>query len=141
MKERIELVLNNYAALVRKDPDAIAELKSVYSIVYQIELADCPKCLMRAFTELRKYHHLNFNQMESKTDRKYILKPGNHSFVPGSPSIHNNDNTSDADAAFYLEAFPHIESLFEKTPKKEKEAKKIEAAAAKKATNTDTESK
>ncbi len=48
--------------------------------------------------------------------KQYILKPGNHQFAPGSPAIHSNENTTDAEAKWYLEKYPHIKSLFEKLP-------------------------
>jgi len=48
--------------------------------------------------------------------KKFILKPGNHQFVPGSHATHNNLNLTDDDAAWYLKAYPHIANLFEKMP-------------------------
>ena len=48
--------------------------------------------------------------------KKFILKPGNHQFVPGSHAGHNNQNLTDDDAAWYLKAYPHIANLFEKIP-------------------------
>jgi len=48
--------------------------------------------------------------------KKFILKPGNHQFVPGSHAMHNNQNLTDDDAAWYLKAYPHIANLFEKIP-------------------------
>jgi hypothetical protein len=50
---------------------------------------------------------------DSMKNKKYILKPGRHQFVPGSPAVHHNDNLSDAEAEWYLEKYPHIASLFE----------------------------
>lgn len=47
--------------------------------------------------------------------KKYILKPGKHQFVPGSSAIHHNDNTSDAEAEWYIKKYPHIALLFEST--------------------------
>lgn len=44
--------------------------------------------------------------------KKYILKPGSHQFVPGSAATHNNDNLTDEEAAWYLQRYPHIASLF-----------------------------
>ncbi|MEN0056981.1 MAG: hypothetical protein AAGC65_25100 [Mucilaginibacter sp.] len=44
--------------------------------------------------------------------KKYILKPGSHQFAPGSAAMHNNDNTTDEEAAWYLQKYPHIASLF-----------------------------
>ena len=35
--------------------------------------------------------------------KKYILKPGLHQFVPGSPAVHSNDNLTDEEAKWYLE--------------------------------------
>ncbi len=49
-------------------------------------------------------------------EKQYILKPGNHQFAPGSHAIHNNDNTSDEEAAFYLKHYPHIKGMFQKLP-------------------------
>jgi len=44
--------------------------------------------------------------------KKYKLKPGNHQFAPGEHGWHNNDNLSDAEAAWYLQKYPHIAKLF-----------------------------
>jgi hypothetical protein len=44
--------------------------------------------------------------------KKYILKPGKHQFAPGSAAIHDNDNLTDEEAAWYLKAYPHIKALF-----------------------------
>ena len=51
------------------------------------------------------------------TNKKYILKPGKHQFAPGSHPVHDNDNLTDAEAEWYLKAYPHIASLLEKSPK------------------------
>jgi hypothetical protein len=64
------------------------------------------------------------------TKREFVLKPGNHQFAAGSHAIHNNDNTSDEECAWYLEKYPHIASLFEKRPKPEAIAKKKKEAEA-----------
>lgn len=48
--------------------------------------------------------------------KKYILKPGKHQFAPGSAAVHDNDNTSDEEAEWYLEKYPHIISLFAPQP-------------------------
>jgi hypothetical protein len=52
--------------------------------------------------------------------KKYTLKPGRHQFAPGSHAIHNNDNLSDEEAAWYLERYPHIAAMFIINPKDEK---------------------
>jgi len=49
--------------------------------------------------------------------KKYILKPGNHQFAPGSAAIHNNDNLTDEEAEWYLQKYPHIVGLFAQSPK------------------------
>lgn len=46
------------------------------------------------------------------TNKKYILKPGNHQFAPGSHAVHNNNNLNDEEAEWYLEKYPHITQLF-----------------------------
>nr|WP_294947844.1 hypothetical protein [uncultured Mucilaginibacter sp.] len=48
--------------------------------------------------------------------KKYILKPGKHQFVPGSPAVHSNDNLSDEEAEWYLQRYPHIAGLFAAGP-------------------------
>ena len=48
--------------------------------------------------------------------KKFILKPGNHQFIPGSHPIHNNENLDDEEAEWYLKRFPHIANLFERIP-------------------------
>ncbi|RZA03024.1 MAG: hypothetical protein EOP47_04620 [Sphingobacteriaceae bacterium] len=55
--------------------------------------------------------------------KKYILKPCKHQFAPGSPAVHDNSNLSDAEAKWYLEKYPHITSLFESVPAKNKPVK------------------
>jgi hypothetical protein len=50
-----------------------------------------------------------------KTTKKYILKPGKHQFTPGAPAVHTNDNLTDDEAEWYIEKFPRIINLFEKT--------------------------
>ncbi len=55
--------------------------------------------------------------------KKYILKPGKHQFAPGSPAVHDNSNLSDGDAKWYLEKYPHIQSLFESLPANNKPIK------------------
>jgi len=49
--------------------------------------------------------------------KKYILKPGKHQFVPGEHARHDNDNLTDAEAEWYLKRYPHIRSLFSNYPK------------------------
>jgi hypothetical protein len=53
------------------------------------------------------------------TKKKFILKPGNHQFIPGSHPIHNNENLDDEEAQWYLKAYPHIANLFERIPNHE----------------------
>ncbi|WDF54661.1 hypothetical protein [Mucilaginibacter sp. KACC 22063] len=48
--------------------------------------------------------------------KQYILKPGKHQFIPGSPAIHHNGNLTDQEAEWYLQRFPHIKNLFKKLP-------------------------
>jgi hypothetical protein len=50
------------------------------------------------------------------SNRKYILKPGTHQFVPGSQPVHHNENTSDEEIQWYLEKYPHIRDLLEAQP-------------------------
>lgn len=50
--------------------------------------------------------------------KKYILKPGNHQFAPGSAAVHDNASLTDKEAAWYLKRYPHIKSLFEQLPGK-----------------------
>lgn len=41
------------------------------------------------------------------------LKSGNHQFVPGAHSFHNNENTSSDELQWYMNRYPHIQNLFE----------------------------
>jgi hypothetical protein len=61
------------------------------------------------------------------TIKKHILKPGKHQFAPGSHATHHNNNLTDAEAEWYLQLYPHIATLFEKTPESESEESKIES--------------
>lgn len=51
--------------------------------------------------------------------KKYILKPGKHQFAPGEHARHDNENLTDAEAKWYLVAYPHIKSLFSNIPEVE----------------------
>jgi hypothetical protein len=62
--------------------------------------------------------------------KKYILKPGKHQFAPGSAAIHDNDNLTDKEAAWYLKAYPHIRSLFTNIPESKKAIKNQSAKSA-----------
>lgn len=55
------------------------------------------------------------SQMAKKPTKHRILqlKPGNHSFVPGAHSFHNNENTGPEELQWYLEKYPHIQSMIE----------------------------
>jgi len=61
---------------------------------------------------------MNYKSMNHQLNcmKKYILKPGNHQFVPGSAAVHNNDNLTDQEAEWYLEKYPHIAGLFAPLP-------------------------
>ncbi|MDB5148029.1 MAG: hypothetical protein JWQ57_2049 [Mucilaginibacter sp.] len=114
MKEQLEILLTNW--LDPKTRDAVL-LNKIYSEIKGITLDKCPKCKAKAITELRKYYELHFNIPEAEANsRKYILKPGNHQFISGEASIHNNENTTDKSLEMYLKAYPYIKSLFIKMP-------------------------
>jgi glyoxylate utilization-related uncharacterized protein len=63
---------------------------------------------------------MNYKSMNHQLNcmKKYILKPGNHQFVPGSAAVHNNDNLTDQEADWYLNKYPHIAGLFAPLPPK-----------------------
>lgn len=48
--------------------------------------------------------------------KKYILKPGRHQFVPGDHARHDNENLTDTEAKWYLDRYPHIKALFSTLP-------------------------
>ncbi|QQL50332.1 hypothetical protein [Mucilaginibacter ginkgonis] len=52
----------------------------------------------------------------TKQKKQYILKPGKHQFIPGSPAVHHNGNISDEEAEWYIKKLPHIRLLFKKIP-------------------------
>ncbi|RYY34595.1 MAG: hypothetical protein EOP46_12935 [Sphingobacteriaceae bacterium] len=49
-------------------------------------------------------------------NKKYVLKPGKHQFAPAEAAVHDNDSLTDEAAAWYLEKYPHIHSLFVSLP-------------------------
>lgn len=51
--------------------------------------------------------------------RKFILKPGKHSFAPGEAAVHDNKSLTDDEARWYLEEYPHIRPLFQYIPDEE----------------------
>jgi hypothetical protein len=55
--------------------------------------------------------------------KKYILKPGKHQFAPGSPATHDNYNLNDEEAAWYIEKYPHIKTLFISTDEQAEKSK------------------
>lgn len=81
---------------------------------------NCGGCVTRAWQTVEKYNYLKSFKM-SKSDKKYILKEGNHQFFAGSPHVYNNQNLSDEEAAFFLKAHPHLKNCFSKIPKEVKE--------------------
>jgi len=93
------------------------KLKELYSLYYSKDIEDCPKCEARAITDLRKV--LRKLEIEagnaSYSEKKYILKPGNHQFVQGD-KLFNNDNLTDENAAAYIKNYPHVKVLFDKLP-------------------------
>jgi hypothetical protein len=114
MKEQLESLFESWINPATRDNKALAEL---YSKVFKKEIDKCPKCKSKAITDLRKYYNATYNQaIEIPTGRKYVLKPGNHQFVPGERTHHNNENSTDAALAAYLKAFPYIRQLFERIP-------------------------
>lgn len=113
MKEQLESLFESWINLATRDPKLLAD---IYSKVFNKPIDKCPKCKSKAITDLRKYYESAFNKPQQPSDRKYLLKPGNHQFVTGEGAYHNNENTSDAVLAAYLKAYPYISQLFEKIP-------------------------
>ena len=60
--------------------------------------------------KLQLFNDLMTNDL--MTNKKHTLKPGKHQFAPNSPAIHHNDNLTDAEAEWYIQKYPHIQSLF-----------------------------
>jgi hypothetical protein len=53
------------------------------------------------------------NPKMPKEKRNYVLKPGQHQFIPRGHLI-TQEATTDAELAWYLEQMPHIAPLFSK---------------------------
>lgn len=106
-------VLNFLANAASPETRDIEELKALYKEITG-ERNDCEKttCIAKMLKAVRKWEALNEDEAPAIPEpRKYTLKPGNHAFVPGGPSVHNNDNTSDAAIEYYKEHFPHVAKL------------------------------
>ena len=112
--EELKEFLESWIDINNRDKAKLAE---IYAATFNEELKDCPKCQSKAIERLRKHYHLTYEQ-QSPSDlpgRDYILKPGNHQFVAGD-AMHNNQNTTDEQLKWYIEAYPHITPLFDKIP-------------------------
>lgn len=113
MKEQLESLFEKWLDPKTRDEGL---LRTLYSKIKGVELDKCPRCKSKAIQELRKYYELTYNKPQPDlSSRKYILKPGNHQFVPGETALHNNENTNDSVLKWYLKNYPHIQSLFIKT--------------------------
>lgn len=111
MKKRIENFL-----LTADSPDTrdLNELKAIYKAIgNKTPKCESDICIHKMLKEVRKYYTINFvPQPELPVlPRKYKLKPGLHSFAPGGPAVHCNENTSDAGIDFYLSKYPFIKHL------------------------------
>lgn len=108
MQDRFEAFL---ATAENKETRDIKELKELYLIAGGAP-TDCGSdaCISKMLNMVKKYYHLTFVET-IPVKRKYLLKEGNHSFAPGGPAEHNNDNTSDADIEHLLTLFPHIKDM------------------------------
>lgn len=93
----------------------LARIKALYELITgKKNKCDNPTCVAKMIREVRKaYHLMNAPQGAGNEQpaRKYTLKDGNHSFYPGTPAIHNNDNTTDEDIEGHLKLYPHIKHL------------------------------
>lgn len=110
-KERIEQFLSTADSPETRD---ITELKSLYTEITGKEVkCDSDTCIVKMLTEVRKFYDklLRDEAKQAEPVRRHTLKDGNHSFAPGGPANHNNDNTSDKEIDFYLKHFPHIKHL------------------------------
>lgn len=109
MKERIEQFLSTAESPDTRD---LPELKAIYKEITggRVSKCDGEPCIVKMLTEVRKFYNKLVNS-EKASERKYTLKDGNHSFAPGGPAVHNNDNTTDEDIENHLKLYPHIKRL------------------------------
>lgn len=108
MKERIENFL-----LTADSPDTrdLNELKELYKAIgNKIPKCRTEVCISKMLMAVQKYYTINFNP-PPPAPKKYNLKPGLHSFAPGGPAVHHNENTTDEEIEFYLSKYPFIKHL------------------------------
>lgn len=115
MYEEITEILDLWVIAVNRTPELIEKVKKYYRLVSGKDAGDCVKCQSKWINELQKWQHRQQTLIVPYSERQYVLKPGDHAFIPG-PAQFNNENTDDAACRFYLRLYPHIRSLFIKIP-------------------------
>lgn len=106
MNERIDQFLATADSPETRD---LNELKELYKLITDKEpKCESDQCISKMLNEVRKYR---FKSEVKTPERKYTLKPGNHTFAPGACADHNNDNTSDSEIEFYIKHYPHVKDL------------------------------
>lgn len=108
MKERIETFLQTADSPDTRD---LNELKAIYEEIGNTsKKCKSDDCISKMLNAVRKYYTINFEQQEQKP-KKYKLKPGLHSFVPGGPAVHHDNNTTDDEIDYYISVYPHVKNL------------------------------
>lgn len=111
MKERIENFLLTAASPETRD---LTELKALYKAIgNKLSKCESEACISKMLIAVQKYYTIHFNPEPGSppAPRRFNLKPGLHSFAPGGPAVHSNDNTTDAEIEMYLKMFPFIKNL------------------------------
>lgn len=115
MYEEITEILELWVNSVNRTPGLIERVKKAYTKVTGEGTTHCVKCQSKWINGLQKWQHRQSNVQITASQRQYILKPGNHAFIPG-PAQFNNENLTDEACKIYLRLYPHIRSLFIKLP-------------------------
>lgn len=109
LKEEIGKFLETADSPDTRDLD---KLKALYKVLTGKQgKCEGKACIAGMLREVRKAYDVMCRPVPDQAKRKHTLKEGNHSFYPGTPAIHNNDNTSDEDIEGHLKLYPHIKHL------------------------------
>lgn len=123
--ERTQNILNAWAEIATKQPQAIAEFDAVYLEIFgETVTTGCGSCYQKAFHRVQRYATLstenqttNLKTMsENLKERKFLLKSGIVlQAVFGSDPV-TNDNLTDEQAEEMLKANPNFAAWFDRMP-------------------------
>ena len=116
--ERIKGLNNLVVKLGKREPEAVAELDTLYRAAFGVGFVPgCKNCVIKAFHKLQA---LTLEKLTEMAEQKFKLKKGIVIQYPAfSPNHYTSDNMTDEVAAKYLAANPDGAQYFETIPDKQ----------------------